>query len=277
MIKLWKRYIDDILVLFKGSKEDFDEMVYWLNSIMPGVVKFKFNFSEEKVEFLDLVILIEDGKIQTDLFIKPTNSQVYLDYRSNHPEHCKNGIIYSQALRTIERCSRIEDQTLHMENLKEKFVQRNYPTELIEKHFEKAKSRGRKDLIFQSRKKSTKNDRKCRLIFTYNEANPPLHGWIREGQKLLVRNEKAKNIGKEIQIANRQPRNIKRTVAKSCIGPGDAGCFKCEKGCKVSCPVLKEAGSFKSTNTGRTYQVKERVTCLSSFVIYLATCKQCKR
>jgi hypothetical protein len=223
--------------------------------------------TEEKIEFSDLVILIEYGKIQTDLYIKPTNSQVYLDYRSNHPQHCKNGIIYSQALRTIERCSRIEDQTLHMENLKEKFVQRNYPTELIEKHFEKAKSRGRKDLIFQSRKKSTKNYRKCRLIFTYNEANPPLHKWIREGQKLLVRNEKAKNIGKEIQIANRQPRNIRRTVAKSCIGPGDtnppptqdAGFFKCEKGCKVSCPVLKEGGSFKSTNTGRTYQVKERV------------------
>ena len=39
---------------------------------------------------------------------------------------------------------------------------------------------------------------------------------------------------------------------------------------------MKEGGSFKSTNTGRTYQIKERVSCLSSFVVYLATCKQCK-
>ena len=62
-IKLWKRYIDDILLLFKGSRQDFEDMVDWLNLIMPGVVKFKFNFSEEKIEFLDLLIMIEDGKI----------------------------------------------------------------------------------------------------------------------------------------------------------------------------------------------------------------------
>ena len=283
MIKLWKRYIDDILVLFKGSREDFEEMVSWLNSIMPGVVKFKFNFSEEKIEFLDLVIKIEDGKIQTDLFIKPTNSQVYLDYETNHPHHCKKGIIYSQALRTIERCSDVCDQTLHMENLRGKFVDRNYPSELIDKQFGRAKVKDRNSLIFQSRKK-TPSGQKCRLIFTYNQGNPPLHQWIREGKKLLVRNERAKTIGKDIQIAHKQPKNIRRVVAKNCIGseapsqppPIDVGCFKCEKGCRVSCAVLKEGESFKSTNTGRGYKIQQRVTCDSSFVVYLATCRQCK-
>ena len=41
MIKLWKTYIDNILVLFKGSKQDFEEMVSWLNSIMPGVTRLQ--------------------------------------------------------------------------------------------------------------------------------------------------------------------------------------------------------------------------------------------
>ena len=53
------------------------------------------------------------------------------------------------------------------------------------------------------------------------------------------------------------------------------GCSKCNR-CKVSCPIIKEGGRFTSTNTGRTYKIKQKVDCTSSFVIYLATCKKCK-
>ena len=104
-ILLWKRYIDDVLMLFRGSKADCEALVGWLNSIMPGTVKFKFDFFYERIEFLDLEIIIEDGRLVANLFIKPTNEHIYLDYNSHHPMHCKNGIPYSQALRIIERCA----------------------------------------------------------------------------------------------------------------------------------------------------------------------------
>ena len=98
----------------------------------------------------------------------------------------------------------------------------------------------------------------------------------------MVRNDRAKDIGKGIQIAHKQPRNIRRVVSQS-VKPGepnpppppDAGCTKCNK-CKVSCPILKEGTSFKSTNTGKCYKIQQRVTCTSSYVIYLGTCKKCK-
>ena len=53
------------------------------------------------------------------------------------------------------------------------------------------------------------------------------------------------------------------------------GCRKCNK-CRVSCPILKEGVRFTSTNTGRTYRIKQSVDCTSSFVIYLATCERCR-
>ena len=52
LIILWKRYIDDVFALFKGSKDDLQELVNWLNSLMPGVVKFTYDFSKEKLNFL---------------------------------------------------------------------------------------------------------------------------------------------------------------------------------------------------------------------------------
>ena len=120
LIVLWKRYIDDVFALFKGGKDQLQELVNWLNSLMPGVVKFTFDFSETKVDFLDLEIMIENGKLETNLFIKPTNLQLYLDYFSNHPEHCKVGLVYSQALRIVERCSKEENRDIHLANLKSK-------------------------------------------------------------------------------------------------------------------------------------------------------------
>jgi hypothetical protein len=78
-IVLWKRFIDDVLMLFSGSKQECQQLVDWLNSLMPGVIKFKFDFSLERIEFLDLVIYMEDGRIKTNLFVKPRNKQLYLD------------------------------------------------------------------------------------------------------------------------------------------------------------------------------------------------------
>ena len=80
LLVFWKRFIDDVLGLFKGTEKEFEEFVKWLNSIMRGIVKFKSSFSSDKVEFLDLVISIENGKLKTNLFVKPSNLQIYLDF-----------------------------------------------------------------------------------------------------------------------------------------------------------------------------------------------------
>ena len=111
---------------------------------MPGVVKFKFKFSTVMVEFLDLEIKIENGKLSIDLFIKPTNLQLYLDFLLNHPEPSKEGIVYGQALRILERCWNPEDVEKHLNDLKSKLRTRNYPEELIDKKFSQANMKERK-------------------------------------------------------------------------------------------------------------------------------------
>ena len=59
----------------------------------------------------------------TELFVKPTNLQLFLSYDSNHPTHCKDAIVYSQALRVIERCSQPGSVEPHLDNLKENSLQ----------------------------------------------------------------------------------------------------------------------------------------------------------
>jgi hypothetical protein len=279
MILLWKRYIDDVFALLKGEEEDCKNLVDFLNTLLPGVIKFTSKFSKEKIEFLDLEISIEEGKLETNLYIKPSNLQLYLDYFSNHPQHCNVGLVYSLALRIIERCSKQKDVDLHLENLKGKLSEKNYPENVINKQFERAKLKDRKELINKPRPPKLKDDGKTRLIFTHNASNPHIHQWVREAKQLLVRNDKAILLGESIQITSRQPRNLQRMVTGIRKGgrgapPLDAGCHKCNK-CKVACPVLIEGTHFKSTNTGKTYPIRKRLDCTSDHVIYLVTCAKC--
>ena len=119
-------------------------------------------------------------------------------------------------------------------------------------------------------------------MLTYNETNPPIHKWVRTSKKLLEKNEKAKELGDTIQLCTRQPKNLQALVGgfkNEASGPTevppDAGCVKCGK-CRVVCPVLNEGNTFKSTATGKTYKIRQKITCFSDWVIYLITCKKCK-
>ena len=132
-------------------------------------------------------------------------------------------------------------------------MKRNYPTEVVSSQIDRAKTKERKQHIFQNRKVKSKSDGKVRLIFTHGAANPPIHMWIREGQKLLARNDQAKAMGDMIQICSNQPKNL-LSIEK---GPGgghkpdpNAGCYKCDH-CKASCPILNETKHFKAQTLAR--------------------------
>ena len=59
----------------------------------------------------------------------------------------------------------------------------------------------------------------------------------------------------------------------------NAGSHQCKneypRGCH-SCPIVAESKTFSSTNTKKTYKIRQNLNCKSSFVIYLGTCKKCK-
>ena len=74
---LWKRFIDDIFFIWTYSEENLNKFPKDLNEFHPDL-KFKYEKSKEKINFLDLVIKLTDGKIVTDLYCKPTDSHQYL-------------------------------------------------------------------------------------------------------------------------------------------------------------------------------------------------------
>ena len=61
-------------------------------------LKFTYEKSKEKINFLDVPIKIQDGRIITDFFCKPTAGHQYLYYDSCHADHITSSIKFSQTI-----------------------------------------------------------------------------------------------------------------------------------------------------------------------------------
>ncbi|WP_171480033.1 hypothetical protein, partial [Acinetobacter baumannii] len=101
---VWWRYIDDIFLIWEHREESLMEFIEYLNGIHPSI-KFTYKFSRESIEFLDVLVIKEGQNVQTDLFVKETDTHQFLHFSSCHPFHTKKGIPYSQALRMRRICS----------------------------------------------------------------------------------------------------------------------------------------------------------------------------
>ena len=150
MTEDWSRFIDDVKVLFRGDKNMADWYFKKLNNMYPDV-QFKWEFSTESAIFLDVEIMFdrESKRLETKIYVKPSNKQLFLNYRSNHPQHVFKGLLYSEALRAVMICSQKKWATEYLNDLREKFLLQEYPEELIDKQFQKALQINRKDLLFR--------------------------------------------------------------------------------------------------------------------------------
>ena len=95
-------------------------------------INFKLNYSKKEIPFLDVLVKNQNGKIETDIFYKETDSRQYLLFYSCHPRHTKVNIPYNLARRIRTIVS--DDTTLNnrMEELKCFLNKEKYPEQVID-------------------------------------------------------------------------------------------------------------------------------------------------
>ena len=116
---VWWRYmyIDDVFAILTHGVPYLNAFVWKLNSYHT-TIKFTANWSTEEVTFLHTRVYTQNGKVETDLHVKPTGRHQYLHTKSCHPKHCKTAIPYSQALRIKRICLERENLSLRINQLK---------------------------------------------------------------------------------------------------------------------------------------------------------------
>ena len=70
------RYLDDILIFFKGKKEEFQTLMDYFNGFHESIkFTFEMDYENRTTHWLDCQITVENGTIVTDLYRKPEASR----------------------------------------------------------------------------------------------------------------------------------------------------------------------------------------------------------
>ena len=122
---IWSRYID-IFFTWTRDEQELERFLKDLKNFTPNL-SFTHEACKNCISLLDLKVKKVDGRLENDLFMKPTDRHQYLHYLSSHPKHIKRSNVYSQSLQAKRLCSLRNDFNYHKLNMKKWFIKRGYP------------------------------------------------------------------------------------------------------------------------------------------------------
>ena len=167
---------------------DFSE---YANTIHKDI-RLELRWSREEIVFLDTVVKMDQGRIYTDLHIKPTDNQLYLQQTSCHPANTKKSLAFSLKLRIKRICEKEEDYKRHRTDLKVQLRKRGYSHRTIEQQLRRVDDMDRKDFLNNETNKS-KNDR-VPLVITYSKNLPDVRAILRKHQETLYMSDRMREV-----------------------------------------------------------------------------------
>ena len=276
MMTLFRRYIDDCFLIWKGTSQQFNSFIKKLNIL---AAKFGIRFGSwelgKKVNFLDLLLYLDGlNRIHYRLFIKPTDARIYLRTDSFHPAHVFNSVAFSQMLRVANRNSKVETRSSDLSQLKKDLACSGHNITKLNN----LESKVLQQLNTQE-EKSEDTPTKTTIVFPvqYFEELPQLKELVKDIEadlqallgptKIVLAPKKGRSIG------NKVLRNS--AICKSFVS-NDANWFQgCGANLCQTCKHMVKAGTVFEVN-GQKVEVPSQYNCKTKNCIYLAQCTICR-
>ena len=308
-VHMWRRFIDDIFFIWKGSEEELIEFMEHCNNFHPTIkFTFEYNINTRAVNFLDIHIWIDSsGFIQTDLFQKPGKVCQLLLPSSAHPSHICRSLPLSIAYRLRRLCSLVNQSTDAWQDLKthlnlRKGKRASVPTQItsrFEDQLEALKSRGYKEaaVLFQFQKvllrsreevmkkvERPEDEKAIVLAIPFDRRLPDVAKILHQHYNLLVqRNPGVKEwMRRAPMVAHLRPANLRDFLVRAKLKPVDRrrgagrgvqpGFKKCGKARCLCCVYSTSSSTHTSTLTNQTWPIKQRITCDDANLVYNITC-----
>jgi len=198
---VWWRYIDDIFLVWEHGEESLLEFLRYLNSIHP-TIKFTHKYSRDCIEFLDVLVAREGDKIETDLFVKETDTHQFLHFSSCHPFHTKKGIPYSQALRMRRICSTNESFSKRTSDLKDWLYARGYEKTLVDSQVDRASSLNREQILAGNSGRDSLQGREVFSVTFHPACSKKIYDILREVHVIFQGDEEHKNLFPSVPLVS---------------------------------------------------------------------------
>ena len=278
-LRCWFRFRDDTFALWRGDRERLQAFFQTLNGFDPNL-QFTMEVGGRQLQFLDLLISIDNNRIETTVYSKPTDAHLYLNANSAHPKKQILGIAKGVALRLRRICSLDMDFKEKSEIYQEYLIRCGHDRKHVKKVFEQVASVTR----HEARQAKPRKDRNvCVFSAKYNPRAPDIRKIFKKHSSILDSDEQAKKVltKKDILISYKRNANLKELLAPSNpykkLSCNKKGCYNCKaKRCDACKNFLMQGSSFRAFATGRLFEINKPLTCTSENVIYLASCEICE-
>ncbi|XP_067131926.1 uncharacterized protein [Centruroides vittatus] len=108
-IVYFKRYVDDIFILWKNNRK-INEFIEGINRNNDGLKLKLEQKSSVTIHFLDINIQFKNGHLSTSVYVKPTHSPLYIPLQSNDPYHYKMAAFRALIRRAFLYCDNVMDR-----------------------------------------------------------------------------------------------------------------------------------------------------------------------
>lgn len=283
---LWRRFIDDVIILWEGDQASLDEYIITINNNNRNLT-FTVETDQNSVNFLDLVIFKQNDILATKTYFKPTDRNGYVPSDSCHNPPWLKSIPRSQLARIRRNCSTLEDFYDQSSLIKKRLVDKGFEAEEVDKEVERMAGVKREDLLQPKEgKQGTRNKEEGSLLLVtnYNAQAGLIKKILRKHWDVLHLDPTLRSfLPQEPRIVFRRAQNLRDQLTRSYINPpkkkkgtiddskGFHQCGKC-MGCRTSEHKKKKRTQFCSNITGKEYEVKSFITCQSKGVVYLIQC-----
>ena len=281
---------------FRGSTTLLHKFIDLINNINPAI-QFTVQHTTlpgdespecgcpalSRIPFLDCEVRLEQGKLITDLYRKPTDRNQYLMTSSCHPNACFTSIPRSLALRCVRICSLEEDREKRFAELKELLVARGYKPKMVDSAIAQARQVPRMEAIKRVYKERS-TDRPV-LAVQYDPRLPALPSIVVKHWKTLTNDpEMREAFPKPPMVAYKKQPNIRDKLIRAKVPkipkkvPGRKlkGMKKCNAVRCVTCSYVTPGSTVKSPLNNYKVDINVAADCNTRNIVYCLTCLKCR-
>ena len=285
----YRRYLDDIILIWSATLEEFNTFKEHLNQVHPSI-KFTFETSPTTLPYLDVNVHIEEGRAFVTPHFKKTNTFSYIRGDSYHPQSIYGAIVTGENTRILRNSSKKEGYEATMDMLKTKFKDRQFPKKVVDKNI----------IPFESRDEKLQGDRQASerefvtMVCDFDR-NLPMKKVLEENWGIFANDENTRKIllPRTPRVAYTLGTNIGRRITKAKLEgtietdtnthqpPSlpkilwPAKNIECRHRQCGMCKQLAPRSYFYSHQTKIRYPIETIYSCDTTGAIYLLDCTKC--
>ena len=311
------RFLDDVWFLWRMAFEGIDRIKEKMGRIDKNI-QYVFSYSnttthENSIPFLDVLLTIKNGKLDTDIYAKETDTFNYLPFSSSHPRHVARNIPFVLAKRIKGIVSSDEKVKSRISEMRDRLKNKGYPNRVIDAGIKKANLISREAIITHKSTTPPNNNatndvtlvtipesnninpnprsaiggniqdhinkppqiepKPVYFVSTFNEKCFPIDDKIKNAVTHFNSIKQCKDNKLKINVSHRRSPSLRDLLMHKKNKNKSFSVSKCKKGC-VFCEYLIEGTSVTLKN-GITVHTNFNFQCKSRNCLYIAICGGC--